>query len=354
MRILFLLSCLEPAGSETYCVALAQAWQGRHEVHWISDRLHYGQNYTSMPVHRKAVPGGLLNTLRVARFIKKNEIQVVHSHSRRSHWVAAQAAALTGIPHVTTIHQPPPVHWFSKTFACLGDRTIAIDEMVAQHLSARLGADPAKIRLIRNGIDLSRYAPTPSPAYAQKRVLLLGRLTGGRWPAFAFFMEALKRVAGGLPATLFQIAGKVPPERAQEFTARLQAAGGDIRPSRLEALGFVQDLPSLLRSVDVVIAGGRSALESLATAKPVILMGEGGVLGACDASVWPQALRTNLGDHLSPKDFDPAKLEHALRELLLTPGWAAELGRWGRRQVERYYDIRAVAKEVERAYESLL
>src|SRR5262245_60648493 len=134
MRVLFLLSCLEPAGSETYCLTLAKAWQGRHDIFWISDKLHFGQPYTSFPIHKKIFPGGLLNVYRVRKFVRENRIQLIHSHSRRSHWVAAQVSVLTGIPHVTTIHQPPPVHVFSRLSPCLGDHTIAIDEAVEEHL----------------------------------------------------------------------------------------------------------------------------------------------------------------------------------------------------------------------------
>src|SRR5687767_7442808 len=107
MKVLFLLSCLEPAGSETYCLALAKAWGPRHQVFWISDRLHFGQDYQSYPIHQKAFPGGVQNTWRVLNYVREHRIQLIHSHSRRAHWVAAQVAALAKIPHVTTIHQPP-------------------------------------------------------------------------------------------------------------------------------------------------------------------------------------------------------------------------------------------------------
>src|SRR5438105_2308460 len=105
MNILFLLSCLEPAGSETYCVALAKAWGSRHSVFWISDRLHYGQEYLSLPISRKAFPGGFFNTWKVAGFVRRNQIDLIHSHSRRARWVAAQVSAITQVPHVATIHQ---------------------------------------------------------------------------------------------------------------------------------------------------------------------------------------------------------------------------------------------------------
>lgn len=382
MRILFLLSCLEPAGSETYCTSLAEAWRGNHDVFWISDRLHYGQAYAPMPIHRKAFPAGVANTVRVAQFIRRNGIQLIHSHSRRSRWVAAQAAALTRIPHVTTIHQPPPVHFFSRAFPCFGNATLAIDEAVADHLTRRFRVPAGRLHLIRNGISLDRFKglpKTPSPLVGEGldggrrnagecppafvlphkgggeiRVLLLGRLSGGRWKAFEFFLDVLKRMARSLPPTVFQIAGRVPPERAAVFSERLQAANAAIAPSRIEPVGFIQDLPEFLRAVDVVVAGGRSALESLASAKPVIMMGEGGVIGACNPETWEEAQRTNFGDHLVSHAFYPATLELALRELLATPGRAEAIGAWGRSQVEKYYDIRKTAKEVEAVYGSLL
>jgi glycosyltransferase involved in cell wall biosynthesis len=193
VRILFLLSCLEPAGSETYCVSLVETWQSKHQVFWISDRLHFGQTYKSLPIHRKAFPLGFLNTWRVASFIRKNGIQIVHSHSRRAHWVGAQAAWLTGIRHVTTVHQPPPVHFFSKLFPCFGRETIAIDEAVVDRLTTRFGHPAAKIHLVRNGINLDQSAPSIRQVPNKKQVLLIGRLSGGRWRAFQFFLDTLKR-----------------------------------------------------------------------------------------------------------------------------------------------------------------
>src|SRR6266480_5946981 len=151
MRILFLLSSLEPAGSETYCVTLANAWAERHEVFWISDRLHFGQSYTSLPIHQKAVPGGVQNTLKVLRYVRENKIDIIHSHSRRAHWVAAQVSRLSKLPHVTTIHQPPPVHLFSRLFPCLGDHTITIDETIQNHLQRHFRRGIKRLSLIRNG-----------------------------------------------------------------------------------------------------------------------------------------------------------------------------------------------------------
>jgi glycosyltransferase involved in cell wall biosynthesis len=351
MRILFLLSCLEPAGSEAYCASLADVWKGKHDVFWISDRLHGGQAYQSMPISGKAIPLGLLNTWRVASFIRDRRIEIVHSHSRRAHWVAAQAARLTGIPHVTTIHQPLPVHFFSKLFPCLGDDSIAIDEAIADHLRAVFHQPANRIHLIRNGIDLMDHAPSIRQVPKLKQILIIGRLTGGRWRALQFFMENLERMARTLPPAHYKIVGRIPDERRAALAHQLLMTASRIAPSTIETLGFVKDLPVLIRNSDAAVAAGRSAMECLAQSRPVLLLGEGGVLGLCRPELWPSALRTNFGDHLEPKDFPPARLESGLRELLSPRADQAEVSRWIRGELEKHFDVRTVADQVESVYQ---
>jgi glycosyltransferase involved in cell wall biosynthesis len=348
------LSCLEPAGSETYCTALAQTWHGKHEVFWISDRLHSGQSYTSMPIHRKAIPFGLINTWRVAMFIRKHRIQLVHSHSRRAHWVAAQAARLTGVAHVTTIHQPLPVHFFSKLFPCLGNQTIAIDEAAHDHVKNAFAWPSNQMHLIRNGINLTDWAPSVRQVPKMKQILIIGRLTGGRWKAFQFILENLDRLARALPPACYKIVGQIPNERRAALVNQLSIIGSHMAPATIETMGFVKDLSILIRNSDAAIAAGRSALECLAQGRPVLLLGEGGTLGFCRPELWPLALRTNFGDHLEPKDFNSAKFESGLCELLTPRPDQAEISRWIRSQVEKYFDIRSVAAQVELVYRRAL
>ncbi len=354
MRVLFLLSCLEAAGSETYCLSLADTWKSRHDVFWISDQVHYGQKNNPMPIHMKAFPMGVVNTWRVANFIKENKIEIVHSHSRRANWVAAQAASIARIPHVATVHQPMPVHFFSTAFPCLGDETIAIDEAIVDHLKRDFGVQPGKIHLIRNGVDLSRHIPTQRPSTAVKQLLLIGRLSGGRWKVFQTFLEVLERYASLLPPAHYKVVGQIPLHRREEVAHRISVVNSKISPSTIQSMGHVQDLELLVRNSDGAIGAGRSALECLAISRPVILMGEGGILGLCKPEIWPHALRTNLGDHLEIKDFNLTKLERGLREMLGLRTDQQEVGRLSRAFVEQYYDLKQVASQVEAVYRKAL
>ncbi len=366
MNILFLLSCLEPAGSETYCVTLAKAWQGKHRIFWISDRLHYGQKYLSLPISRKAIPYGFINALKIAGFIRKNKIDLIHSHSRRAHWAAAQAAWITGIPHVATIHQPPPVHFFSKLWPCLGDATIAIDEMVEAHLLRYFAKGIRKLVLIRNGIFIEPPPPlwgrtevggTPHPNLPpqggkENRVVLLGRLSGGRRETARFLLTTLKHCAAVLPKVHFQIAGHVPEEHRQEWTRLLRETNAAIAPSTVELAGFQNDLPAFLNGAAGVIAAGRSAMESLAFGIPVIALGEGGIAGLVMPETLKACLASNFGDHMVPKHFDPVALEKALRELLA--GSMPVQPAWCREQMKKYFDVEVVSLALEDVYRSLI
>jgi glycosyltransferase involved in cell wall biosynthesis len=88
----------------------------------------------------------------------------------------------------------------------------------------------------------------------------------------------------------------------------------------------------------------------LAHSRPVVFLGEGGVIGLRKPEIWTNALRTNFGDHLNPKDFNPAKLESALRELLSPRADEMKLNAWARAEVEKTFDIRKIAGQVEAVY----
>jgi glycosyltransferase involved in cell wall biosynthesis len=345
MKILFLLSSLEPAGSETYCVALARAWGGRHDIHWISPQLHFGQTYTSLPIHKKSFPVGYQNVWHVYRYIKNNGIDVIHSHARRAHWVASHAARWAKIPHVTTIHQPPPVHFFSKLSPCLGDHTIAINENVVTHLKRHFPHGLKKLHMIRNGIDLSRHTPTPMKTATVREIAVMGRMSGNRWRAVIFLLNVLEKYAKELPPARYRLAGHVAPELADDVRTRVAKASSAVAPSSVVLEGYTDDVPGLLNSVHGVIGAGRSAMEALASERPLLVLGERGLVGFLDETTLPQALATNFGDHFEDRVFPMARMAEALKKLLL-----ATDGSWGRTVVQKYYNVVDVAPSVEAVY----
>jgi len=92
----------------------------------------------------------------------------------------------------------------------LGKETIAIDEAVADHLRRHFRRSPEKIHLIRNGINLAHAIPSIRQTPNMMRVLVIGRLSGGRWPAIQFFLETLERTAKTLPPAHYKLSVEFP------------------------------------------------------------------------------------------------------------------------------------------------
>ncbi len=171
---------------------------------------------------------------------------------------------------------------------------------------------------------------------------------------FTTFMDALERLAPMLPPAHYKIVGQIPLEHRREVSDRLMAIRGKIAPSTVESMGYVRDLELLVRNSDGAIAAGRSALECMALGRPVVLMGEKGILGLCKPELWRLALQSNMGDHLDTHHFDISKLDRGLREILSLRTEHQELSRQSRLFVEKYYDLRQVASDVEAIYQKAI
>jgi len=127
---------------------------------------------------------------------------------------------------------------------------------------------------------------------------------------------------------------------------RLAVVGTRIALPRWKPWAMLKTWKRFIRNSDGVIAAGRSALESMAQSRAVIFFGEGGVWVLRKPEIWPVALRTNFGDHIEKKDFNAAKLESGLREMLTPRANAQDLNTWARAQIEKEFDIQKVAHHV--------
>ena len=139
-----------------------------------------------------------------------------------------------------------------------------------------------------------------------RRVVLLGRLSGGRRPAAQFFLDTLKRCCAALPPTTFQVCGRPPAGEESEWNRWTEEACRAATPSRVELRAFEKDLPSFLRGAAGVVAAGRSAMESMALGIPVIAMGERSLIGL----VTPETLE---GDSSPTSAITPGP-NHSIRK----------------------------------------
>ena len=264
-------------------------------------------------------PEGLAPTLplRLARLLRRERVEVVQTHHVGPLLYGGVAARLAGARLVHVEHDawhlddPGRARLMRRLVRLLRPRLAAVSDGVAGKAGATLGAPVA---IVRNGVDLDRFAPGAKTA--ARAALALADLGDAPLVVCAARLERVKGVdvlieamADAPPAATLAIAGDGSERSALEALAEARA------PGRVRFLGRIDATPDLFRAGDVGALPSRaeglplSLLEAQAAGLPVVATAVGGVADAVDPD-------TGL---LVPAD-DPVALASALRDALARRG----------------------------------
>ncbi len=317
-----------------------------------------GARHVALPLGRKSPLGIWRNAAALARLVRAEGVNIVHARSRAPAWAALLAARRTGAHLVTTYHGTYNEGWPGKrlynSVMARGERVIAISGFIAEHLRARHGTDPSRLRVIPRGVDERRFDPAAVPPggvsalraawdvpEGRPVVMLPGRLT--RWKGQTVLLDAMARLPGNALALLVGDGGL-----RRALAARAADLGiGD----RVRLCGHVEDMPAALLLADVVVhastdpeAFGRTVIEAQAMARPVIASDLGAPRETVEEGV--------TGWRVEPGD--PAALAQAIaRALALPAGERAAMGERGRAAVLARYTTRAMQEATLAVYREL-
>jgi glycosyltransferase involved in cell wall biosynthesis len=210
-----------------------------------------------------------------------------------------------------------------------------------QHLNDR-------VTVIPSGVDSDRFAPNGSPPIGHARVGMIARFAPIKGQHI--FVQAVRELNGNHPTAEFVLAG-APLFGEDQYAERVRAAAVADSSHTVRFIGFVDDVPGLLRQLDVVVAPstqpegfGQSIVEAMMAGKPVIASASGGPVDVIEDGV--------TGRLVPPGDV--AALTRAISEMLDDPDAASQMGRRGRERALRLYDIRETTRQIERVYERVL
>jgi glycosyltransferase involved in cell wall biosynthesis len=210
------------------------------------------------------------------------------------------------------------------------DRRVALADSVRDRLLA-MGTPESKILLVRNGVDLERFQPSPvNAAGSIKQVLFAARLDPRKRPLLlADIARELSRLRPQRDFR-FVIAGDGPEK--EPFERRVHKLGLD---AVFDFRGQVDDLAPLLAASDILVLPSRSEgvplviLEALASARCVIASRVGAI---------PEVVDSSCG--ILIEQPDPAAFAAAINSLLDDPALREKMGASGRRKVEADHDVR--------------
>jgi len=338
MNILMALSQLEVTGAEVYAATLTDRFVKKgHKVYIVSDTLTKKTlgEYHKLEFNKRNLSGRIKQVRFLVDFIKQNDIQIAHAHSRASAWSTAIACRITGIPLVTTIHGRQPVHTSRKIFKGFGDYSFAVCDNIMNHLMEDLGVEEDKIEVLRNGIDITTYIESSLPENKKKIISIIGRLSG---PKGEVAYTLLNNVLDLDRFEVRIIGGKDIPEKFKKFQ------------DKVEFLGYVSDVPAKVRESDLIIGAGRVAVEGILSGRPVIAIGEAKSIGLVDRNKLSDALASNFGDiGLKLEDgFDWNAVTEDIEEALeMTSQELHEI----RQKVKSEFDLKNIVRKLEITYQ---
>jgi glycosyltransferase involved in cell wall biosynthesis len=307
MKVVQILPELNAGGVEGHVLDLAVFLASTgHESIVISnggqmaERLEQrGVRHVTMPVHRKSLRS-LFQVRKVRKFLRDENPDVIHAHSRVPAWIAWLALRsmdrLTRPKFVTTVHGFYSVNAYSAIMT-KGDRIIAVSESVREYIHRSYpNADPKRIEVIQHGIDPATYYPEfkPSadwlaqwqsehPELTNRQLLLLpGRIT--RLKGHSDFFQLISELKKSGQPVCGLIAGNTHPKKRAYLAELHQQAESLGITNDIIFLGHRSDLRELMAVSDIIMAlsqqpesFGLTVLEALSLRKPVVGYDCGGV-----------------------------------------------------------------------------
>jgi glycosyltransferase involved in cell wall biosynthesis len=292
---------------------------------------------------------------RLVRLVRGLAPAIVHTQLQAPNLYGRVAAWLARVPVVIATEQNVYPHKrrrhivVERRLAAVTDVLVAVSRGVQQFLAAQLRIDPARIRVVPNGV-----APVlESPA----SVAELRRRVDG---------------AGPVIATVASLTPKKGHEHLLRAVARLRARGvaaavllagdGPLRP-QLEALAgelglaeSVQFLGNVPRAGDVLAVADLFVLPSLVEGMPLALleaMSAGKAAIATSVGGIPEVIQPDVNGLLVPP-ADETALANAIARLLGSRELRQRFGAEARRTVERGYTEADCLHAIESIYDDAL
>ncbi len=293
--------------------------------------------------------------LRLIRFIRDEQVDILHAHKFGSNVWGAVIAKLARVPVMfahehTWSFEGQPVRRFIDRWVVgrLADAVIAVSAADERRMAEIVGIPSEKIVLVPNGI-----APLPPgdgsavrretgvPADASVLVAVANLRPQ---KAIDVMIRALALIVPDYPEVRLLIAGGGERSELEDLAAALGVAGN------VTFLGARADVADVLSAANVAVSSSDfegsplAGMEYLAAGLPIVATDVGGM---------PDLVREGDNGLLVPRQ-DPEAMAAAVAQLLAEPARARAMGERGRALQEREFSLEAMVRRVEALYSERL
>jgi alpha-maltose-1-phosphate synthase len=313
------------------------------------------------------------------------DADVVHCHTWYSHFGGILAKLNYHVPMVLTVHSLEPLRpwkreqlgygydcstWLEKTATEMADAVVAVSEGTRSDILRLFDVDPARVRIIYNGIDPEEYYPRKSNEFlaengidtAKPFILFVGRIA--RQKGIIHLVNAIKYMDPGFQVVLCAGAPDTP-EIADEMKRAVEEAQskreGVIWIAKMVTKEVVYQLyshaavfvcPSIYEPFGII------NLEAMACETAVVAAAVGGIRevvvdGETGFLVPLEQMQTTPFEPVNPDKFS-RDLAEKINLLMADPTMCKRFGEAGRKRAIEKFSWATIAAETKKMYESLL
>jgi len=304
--------------------------------------------------------------LRLARFIRANHIDIVHTNSLKADVIGGAAARLAGRPVIWHVRDRIEDDYLPTRVARAFRR---LSRIMPNYVIANSQATLRSLRLgkcvrgtsIPSGIEMTRRTAVvhdgtglvaiteANGARSPHRIGLVGRISP--WKGQHIFIQAAALVLKRFPEARFFIIGAAlfGEDRYDQEIRRLPEQLGI--EDNVEFSGFRSNIHDVIAELDLLVHAstmgepfGQVIIEGMAAGKPVVATNGGGV---------PEIVEDGRTGILVPMS-DVEAMASAICQILSDPVRAKTMGMRARQRVADRFTIEQTARRVEAVYAELL
>ncbi|MCX6807201.1 MAG: glycosyltransferase [Patescibacteria group bacterium] len=283
---------------------------------------------------------------KLARLIKKEKPDIVHTNTNRAHLIASTALYFSKKPKLTWMLHDFDFHpWFVKKCHKSATKIGALPAVLA---SIEKIIQPKKDKLlpIVNGVDLMSVKKANPLKFEKEfklaknsfRIAIIGRIT--KWKGIEIFIRAALIIIPRFSRAEFFIVGTAQPQDLS-FEKKMKKICEESKyGKKIHWLGWRNDNLDIISALDILINAsinpepfGRTIIEAMALGVTVIATSHGGPR---------QIIKNNENGMLIPPR-NPAYLAAAIEKLIDDSNLRAKLTQAGRKEVAEKYTLAKVA-----------
>jgi len=300
---------------------------------------------------------------KLARILKEENADVLHTHNTYADLTGMVAAKLAGVKTVSSLYVWSDFGWKRNLLQLINQWALkSFDAVTAQcrttmRDTCARGIAPGKVRILPSGFELNRHPLSAEERERQRleygaskeNIVLVNAARLYPEKAQAKLLDLFKELVAEDKRLKLWILGVGPLEA--ELHARAKELG--LEP-HVRFFGFCADLHRVLKLADIQVhpsfAEGipMSILSGMATALPIVASEVGGI---------PEVLENEKSALLVPSagapGFDDA-FKNAVLKLLRDPDYRVTLGKQSAAFIESEYSMEAAMRKLEQLYRDVL